>query len=518
VRPSNETIRVADQAVVDWLSGLRVDYGLDTFPNRDLRDTPIFCVFATPERAFAEMRYLLIQRGFVSPNTDGTEGRIVGDDELYKHIPFPFCRIQRSDVSPVTELHSTPNEFVTFSQGFTFTKSRWPTPYEISYAVEFVSKARFTDNFITEWIVGQFTPLGMGVNQRLIRAVYPTPYGEKDLTLTFTGSSDASELEVQGPTDRRIRTTFNLTLRVWDVDLVGKSVKAVAGVETSFRNQSDADLALNYHGTVIEDVPVRARRVYSHRPVPERHSFEHSTATKGVKYHNAAQPYIIDSNTDAVETPGIPFLPVDMAQAAVHVKWRRCDGEAAVGGLRAQVLWRDSQASFTPTVVSETLLPYADGGAVLNYQSIPGSEFRELSVRFLRPTDGPDLTVALAAQVVYTATYTNLLPPQDQQLGPNMGAAADITLTGLLRAEAYLVRGWVQYSDQPVTVSVYKDAGATELVASRVFTGNGEFTAVVSPSNSQLVLIRVTTATPDADLEVTGITVTRCMSTPLFMP
>lgn len=495
-----------------------MDYGANAFPGRDLSDAPIFRVFAAPERAFAEMRYLLIQQGFITPNSDETEDHTVSDDELYKQIPFPFCRIQRGDVAPVNELHSTPNEFITASSGLTFTKSRWPTPYEVSYSIEFVSKTRYTDNFITEWMIGQFTPMGMGVNQRLIDAVYPAPYGAKKLTVSFTGTSDASELEVQGPTDRKIRTTYNVTVRVWDVDLVGKSVKAVMGIDVDYRSLIDADLSVGDQGTLIESTANKPRRVYRCKPVPEGHSCEHTTAAKGVKYANEAQPYIIDSDVDAVETPGVPFLIGDMAQASVHVKWRRRDGVKPAGSLRAQVLWRDSQNAFAPTVLNEVSLSYADAGAVFDYQSIPGSEFNELSVRFLRPVAGPDLTVALAEQVIYRTPIINLLPAPDRSRGPGMGSTTDITLASLARAEAYLVRCFVQYGSQPVTVSVYTDAGATELVATRTFSASGEFTAIVSPTNSQLFLVRITTATPDAALQVTGITIMRSLPLPLLVP
>lgn len=521
MKAPNETLRIADQAVADWLSGLRVDYGDDVFPGRDLRNYPVFIVFASPERAFAEIRQLLIQRGFITVSDLEREG-VAGasDDVLYKNIPYPFVRIQRGDISPVNELHSTPNTFLTDSKGLSFTRSRWPTPYEVSYSIEVVSKTRFTDNFIAEWMIGQFTPVGMGVNQKLIPANYPAPYGTKQLTVNFTGSSDASELEVSGAVDRKIRTTYNFTVRVWDVDLSGKSVKAIMSFTREVRSLADASLAVGDFGTLMETSSGRPLRVYNVKPVPERHSSEHTTAALGMKYHGEAQPYIIDSDTDAVETVGIPFMVADAVQGAVRVQWRRVDGVRPGGSLRAQVLWRDSDNAYSPAVQYEVSLPYSDAGAVLDYQSLPGASNREVSIRFLRPPSGPNLIVAMLEQSVYRVPVVNLVDVGDRTQGPGLTTSTDVLVSDplILRAEPYLVRCYVQVGTQPVTISVYTDALATELVSTRVFTASAEFTAVLSATNSQLFLVRVTTPVADAALQVTGITVCRCRPRPLFAP
>lgn len=521
MKPANETIRVADQAVVDWLSGLHVDYGNNVFPGKDLRNYPIFRVFAAPERAFAEMRQLLIQQGFIDRATAEAEAKAsTSDDELYKNIPYPFVRIQRGEITPVTELHSTPNTFITTSKGLEFTRSRWPTPYEIPYTIEFVSKARFTDNFIAEWVIGQFTPAGMGVNQRLIEATYPEPYGVKQLTFGFSGASDASELEVSGAVDRKIRTTYNFTLRVWDVDLGGTQVKAIMGVTTEYRALDDAALAVGDFGSLIETVAGKPVRVYHTRPVPERHTCEHTTASRLTKYGNNAQPYMIDDNTTAVESVGIPLLATDAMQGAIRVQWRRADGTKPAGALRAQVVWRDSNNGYALTVQHEVSLPYADAGAVFDFQSIPGSPNREVSVRFMRPTNDPSLIVALTEEIVYRVPVANLVDVGDRTQGPGLGALTDVTVSSgdIERAEAYLVRGYVQVGTQPVTISVYTDALATTLVESRTFTASAEFACVLSATNSQLFLVRITTPVADSALQVTGITVCRCRPRPLLLP
>lgn len=521
MKAPNETLRIADQAVYDWLGGLRLDYGDEVFPGRDLRNVPVFRVFATPERAFAEIRQLLIHQGFISAASTENEG-VAGasDDVLYKNIPYPFIRIQRGDISPVTELHSTPNTFLTDSKGLSFTRSRWPTPYEVSYTVEAVSKARFSDNYIAEWMIGQFTPVGMGVNQRLIPALFPEPYGVKQLAANFTGASDASELEVSGAVDRKIRTTYSITLRVWDVDLSGKSVKAIMSFRRETRSLADASLAVGDFGTLWETSAGRPLRVYNVKPVPERHSSEHTTAGLATKYHNEAQPYIIDSDTDAVETAGIPFLAEDAMQGAIRVQWRRVDGVKPAGSLRAQVLWRDSDNDFAPTVQYEVSLPYADAGATLDYQSLPGAPNREVSIRFLRPASGPSLIVGMLEQTVYRVPVTNIVDSGDRTQGPGLTASTDVLVSdpAIVRAEPYLVRAYVQVGTQPVTISVYTDALATELVATRVFTTSAEFTAYLSATNSQLFLVRITTPVADAALQVTGITVCRCRPRPLFAP
>lgn len=517
MKASNETIRVADQAVADWLAELHVDYGNNVFPGKDLRDWPVFRVFASPERAFAEVRQLLIQQQFIVAADSETEGiSSTSDDVLYKNIPYPFVRIQRGEITPVTELHSTPNTLITTSRGTNFTRSRWPTPYEIPYTIEFVSKTRFTDNYIAEWMMGQFTPSGMGVNQRLIDALFPEPYGNKKLTLTFSGASDASELEVSGAVDRKIRTTYNVTLRVWDFDLVGEEVSAVMRISTECRTLKDASIAVGDFGTLIEEATGKPIKVYHVRPVPERHSCEHSTALIFGKYEGQPPMYRIDADDAAVETVGIPLLAADAMQGAVRVQWRRVDGVKPAGNLRAQMLWRDSDNSYAPSVQAEAVLSYSDDGAVFNFQSIPGNPAHEVSIRFLRPAAGPALNVAMQEQIVYRLPVVNKVDAGDRDQGPGLGTLTAISVPGLERNTPYIVRGYVQVGTQPVTVNIYSDALAVELIATRTFTASAEFSFVLAATNSQLFLIYLTTPVADPALEVIGITVSHCRALPLL--
>ena len=206
--PNESPLRVHDQAMVTWLSGLHVDYG--TINGADRTDFPILTVLATPDRTFAEVADLLVTSGWVGGSTDSV--RRVNANAL-EVLPTPFVSVWRGD--PVLDMAHTrvvPTMQFWDRDNQTVNSYYHPRYYDVPYTLSFFSQKTYTDNYLREWLMGQFSVIGCSANERLIPVVHANPFGTTKQCLRFRGTSDRSNLEGNQP--RYKRFDANLELRM----------------------------------------------------------------------------------------------------------------------------------------------------------------------------------------------------------------------------------------------------------------------------------------------------------------
>jgi hypothetical protein len=206
-----DTLRVHDIAIFNWIGKLRVDYG--TRNGKDNSNFPILRVLASPERAFAKIVDLLVRLCWI----DGaTADAMRNNADDFAVLPLPIATIRRGDPVPDAELRGTPKsmsrEFFNLCTG-QWENHPYPAAYRIPYQITFWSKKRYTEAYMREWLMSQFGQIGMTEVEILIDVVHDPPWGTQQQALRFDGTSDLSDLEGEG--QRYIRYELSVNLRAW---------------------------------------------------------------------------------------------------------------------------------------------------------------------------------------------------------------------------------------------------------------------------------------------------------------
>lgn len=218
-------MRRHDAALHEWLGGITVDYGTHTDLHelvtigRDNRQ--ILRVFASPQRAIAQVVDLLVASGWVAgdnPTLQAANAQTLRDyaEKNFSVLPLPLISIQRNDPVPNLPDSGVPKVFrrQNFSQANqTWERHQWPGAYETTYTVTFWSIKRYTEVFFREWMYSQLGKIGVGEQECLIPVVHDEPWGTIRQRLVLESSSDLSDLE--GESARYMRFEYTLRLRTW---------------------------------------------------------------------------------------------------------------------------------------------------------------------------------------------------------------------------------------------------------------------------------------------------------------
>jgi hypothetical protein len=205
------SLRIHDVAISNWLEGLHVDYGEIAGVARN--GFPILTTYATPSRPFATIPDLLVSRGWIAGSDAAT---MKENAENFDVLPLPICTLQRLEPTPDPELAGVPKmlrrSFFNQATG-QWEQHQWPGHYRTEYTLTFWSLNKFTDNYIREWMYSEFGTVGANQAERFIPVIHDAPWGVQRAALKFVSSSDLSDLE--GDKYRFIRTEFTVSLRTW---------------------------------------------------------------------------------------------------------------------------------------------------------------------------------------------------------------------------------------------------------------------------------------------------------------
>lgn len=206
-----DSLRIHDVAVFNWLNSLRVDYG--TIAGTARNAVPILATAATPDRAFADVPDLLVSRGWIAGAT-AEEMRTNAAEQAV--LPLPLCTMYRTDPVPDPELSGGAKlwrrRFLNPSTGM-WEIHQWPGHYRTEYTLTFWSKTKATDVYIREWIYSQLGLPGANQSEVYIPVVHRAPWGTMRQSFRMTGSSDTTDLEGEG--QRYVRVDFTFSLRTW---------------------------------------------------------------------------------------------------------------------------------------------------------------------------------------------------------------------------------------------------------------------------------------------------------------
>lgn len=204
-----DSLRVHDLAVMQWLDGLHVDY--PPLAGKCLRNVPILKVYSTPDRSFAEVADLLVKNNFLKPS------ELANNDfkTFLRVVPLPICSVYRT----MEGFDSNDSLMVPYfykKRFYDVLTGRWiifqhPKIGRLSYTVDFICKQDFTEIFIKDWIQSRFGRVGGGWNEAFISVMHAKPWGKKLQCLTNEGLIDNSILEGDDMPYKRF--TLNLALK-----------------------------------------------------------------------------------------------------------------------------------------------------------------------------------------------------------------------------------------------------------------------------------------------------------------
>lgn len=259
-----DTIRVHDAAVYDWIGGLLVDYPSDPGGAWDQRKAyPILRAIASPDRAFAELSNRLVAEGFFKDEASAAamRSKASGIDAL----PLPAVTIQSIGGSMDTSL-SRPGEVIRRMTVDPVTGAYIPHPFPVhqftEYTLTFWCRKNYTANFISEWLLGKTGARGLGQNEVLIAVKHVAPWGTMRQAATVDGPQDRSDLEgADSPRYKRFDVT--LRLRTWvmksplapvfPTEQINSSTAIVGGTTTAEESMEQANL----FGIRLSDEDVR---------------------------------------------------------------------------------------------------------------------------------------------------------------------------------------------------------------------------------------------------------------------
>lgn len=206
------TLRIHDEALKNWLQQFHVDYGTISGQNRN--DSPVITVFSAPHRAFAATVDQLVSQGWVQESDpEISRARATYD---WPVLPLPVFTIDRDDPIISNELANVPAEF-TYGLLNEATGEWKPAPYPIHYLTQYRvtiwSEKKYTHAHFMEWLLSQIGRKGMWQREVLIPVQHAAPWGTLQQALRYLGSANLSDLE--GFDARHIRSQLSFNLRTW---------------------------------------------------------------------------------------------------------------------------------------------------------------------------------------------------------------------------------------------------------------------------------------------------------------
>lgn len=204
------TLRVYDEAILDWVAGLTVDYG--TIFGRPLPNHPILRVLASPQKAFASMRNILIQDGLIIGQTPSDT---LAEAEAIKVVPLPIITVQRGDYYHDESRMNSPFTFYKFERrGRQYFDHPHPIAIKIPYTVFFWSKKRYTANYFQEWVDVQLGKRGASPSEKFLVINHPL-WGNQLHAWKKMNHFDASKMEGVFWDFREMQFYYEFELNAW---------------------------------------------------------------------------------------------------------------------------------------------------------------------------------------------------------------------------------------------------------------------------------------------------------------
>ena len=267
------TLRVHDRAIYNWLSNLRVDYGEIAGTTRN--NHPILRVMATPQRAFATVVDLLVYMNWIE-GADAAEMKQNAKNN-FAVLPLPVITFERGDYNVDPDHQGVPKVFMRgrFNQlTGVWEQHQWPGMWEVPYTLTFWSIKRYTEAYVREWFLSQIGRVGVGDSEVLIPVEHAEPWGTLQHALRINSTGDQSDLEGDEP--RYIRFSVDLTLKMRHFRAVEVENPFITSIQTPIHlSQLNDGVTVESAGTApdVEDSPqvsfnLYREFVFSDRDIP----------------------------------------------------------------------------------------------------------------------------------------------------------------------------------------------------------------------------------------------------------
>lgn len=209
---AENTIRLLDEAVRDWLRSCLFDYG--TISGVSRKASPLITVAASPHRAFAATADLLVKEGWISGDTPAMQ-RLNASQE-WPVLPLPVVTFERDDPIISNELANPAARFERrYFDPFIGEWISYPYPlhYLTQYRITFWCEKKFTQAMFMEWVMSQLGRRGAAQSEMFLEIDHGIPFGRQIHQWKYLGSSNLSDLE--GPEARHIRHQLSFIMRSW---------------------------------------------------------------------------------------------------------------------------------------------------------------------------------------------------------------------------------------------------------------------------------------------------------------
>lgn len=204
-----------DKAFVDQVRTLKY-WGTDDAGEEFCAPLPV--VFATPERAFAQIRSQIARR----------RGRSTPEDAQIQTIPLPFASLSRTseqmnmDRWVTADWHRAGYD----SKTRRYARLQKPASWDLTYDLDIWTRNLFTLNDFTTQIVAWLTG-----DWFTFRVDHPAPVRWRNITVHMKGMTDNSKLDPANEEERKLRRTFTFVVEGWVMGPV-RSVGLVDSVHT----------------------------------------------------------------------------------------------------------------------------------------------------------------------------------------------------------------------------------------------------------------------------------------------
>lgn len=295
---NDDTLRIHDLAVMEWLRGLRLDYG--TIAGVPRNQFPVLAVMASPSRAFATAVDLLVEQGWLSAQANQTLRDSAESD--WSILPLPVVSVQRDVPVYDPELVGVPRtQYRKQIDPITgrWVTHDWPNHYRTQYRATFWCLTRATEAYINEWVVTQFSKLGASNREAFLPVNHRAPWGTMQQSFLFDSAIDLSDLEGTGP--RYIRIEYSFRLRTWYMrpPQDGGEVVNVVTPSLAFASR-DAEGVLALDQVQVPTVPVSGN-LFRNPIDPESMDmwprWGASEVTEGTCYPGASDPFTLPARS-----------------------------------------------------------------------------------------------------------------------------------------------------------------------------------------------------------------------------
>lgn len=191
-----------DKSVVDKFHMLRFDTRRQS--DGQYVENRVLCVFATPERAFAQMALQLARK---------REGVVDPKDINIKAVPLPIISVRRliSELDMTRYVRVKMNRLTRTADGKHYYGMMMPQPYDLLYQADVWARTQQSLDEISNQIL-----LWLRSNEFYLTVNHPNPFNQRIVLTEFQGMSEVgSEVDPRNDQQRVLRRTFSFVVHGW---------------------------------------------------------------------------------------------------------------------------------------------------------------------------------------------------------------------------------------------------------------------------------------------------------------